>query len=460
MNFSSNMPIDSQQLNKQISEYAKQIGVIMQYYKSNTESLTLGLDTKIENLSFTEDYRTNHIIINCLKNRGGIETLGELLDYCRYKKLEKIRGLGPKLINTIQNYLDKLSLEPASITDLYYKMIQDANKLYSDICTINSIFDSLRNLPSLEHISNTDLVEKLEIRNLYSSAENLIKKCKAFFDIYTSQVFSLKHEFQRIVDIAQRGEFIESKIIDVSQPDSSTELKKQIEKYRTMVNKIYAKYITDSQDSPINLNTEIRDLAFTDSKNHNTKIRNKLFHQRTVLDLLCFYVSSNNPFNIYRGKGLSQESIENIEMFIDSNLVPLLFSRNITDTYYDKSDEEDGLLKDIQTIYSVYKELSNINFQERLPLNDGSHTDDFFICSLVNSTTDDSLRLKLNKRALYYSHDVEGLLSDCQKYSSTLNQIQECLDKAIQPTSNKSIFEKLYSMYNSNSRQPGGTAIE
>ncbi|HCC04224.1 MAG TPA: hypothetical protein DEP51_05145 [Clostridiales bacterium] len=460
MNFSSNMPIDSQQLKEQISKYENQIEVIMQYYKSNTESLTIGLDTKIENLSFTEDARTNHIIINCLKFGGAIKTLGELLDYCRYKKLEKIRGLGPILINTIQNYLDKLSLEPASITDLYYKMIQDANKLYSDICKINSIYDSLRYLPSLEDISNTDLVEKLEIRNLYASVENLIKKCNAFFDIYTSQVFSLKHEFQRIVDIAQRGEFIESKIIDVSQPDSSTELKKQIEKYRTMVNKIYAKYITDSQDSPINLNTEIRGLAFTDSKNHNTKIKNKLYQHRTVLDLLDFYVSSNNPFNIYRGRGLSQESIEIIEMFIDSNLVPLLFSRNITDTYYDKSDEDDGLLKDIQTIYSIYKELSNINFQERLPLDDNLYPDDSFVSSLVKSTTDDSLRLKLNKRALYYSQDVRGLLSVCQKYSSTLNKIQECLDKAIQPTSNKSIFKKLYSMYNSNSRQPGGTAIE
>ncbi len=465
-------------LSLQLDIYSDTIQKILEKYNPKKSSvIAITLDTDITDLPFSQR------IINRLIYGANIKKVRDLLDCYQHNDFQHIHRLGKKSIQTIQTFIeDNLSsLEPESITDLYYKRHLDALAISNDLDKLNNIYDSLSKYYSaLSPDSEVDLSAKRDIRLLLDKVNELLNKCQFIFQHINTRIDALKIEYIKISRRSENGEFIEpipvTTLDGVSQSDSSTELRQQFEKYKSIVDSIREKYIGSL---PINLGTNIRELHFVDSQNTNSRLINILGYYSvlantgfsddnckrifTVIDLLLLYTSNNDAIGLVCDKyarktrsGLSRNSIDQIENFINTYLIPLLFKKDIIAKYYSKSEENNVLLNDINTITNICTNLLLFRreFSIETRLDDSElYTDG---PNILYNLTDPELRLKLNSMALCKSH-VKDLINDCKNLLYLLDKIKECLDMAIKPESNKAVIEHLEAIQSGNdSRTPGG----
>lgn len=463
---------------QQLDIYTNAIQKIQKKYMPKKSSIiSISFDTDIADLPFSRR------IINRLVYGANIKTVRDLLYHYQYDGLRNVNQLGEKSIQTIQKFIeDNLSsLGHESITNLYYKKLQEAMSIIKDLENLNNIYTSLSEYSStLDSDSEADLSAKRDIRLLFNRINELLKNCNSIFLYIDNRINALKEDYRRISIRSTNGEFIESSLrttLDgISKSDSSTELRQQFEKYKSIVDGIRAKYIGSL---PINLGTNIRELHFIDSQNANSRLINILEQYSvladtgfsddnykrifTVIDLLLLYTSNNDAIGLVCDKyarktrsGLSRNSIDQIENFINTNLIPLLFNKDIISKYYNKSEENNVLLNDINTIINIYNNLllfrQNLSIETKLDdselYTDGSN--------ILNNLTDPKLRIELNKKALYRSH-VKDLISDSKTLLYLLDKIKECLDMAIKPQSNETVIKHMKDLQSDNdSKTLGG----
>ena len=467
-------------LSQQLDTYSEIIRNILEnYIQKKSSAIAITLDTAITDLPFSNRIK------NRLRHGTNLETVRDLLLYNQHSSFKNIDRLGDKSIQTIQQFIeDNLSsLEPESITDLYYKRHLDALAISNDLDKLNNIYDSLSKYYSaLSPDSEVDLSAKRDIRLLLDKVNELLNKCQFIFQHINTRIDALKIEYIKISRRSENGEFIEpipvTTLDGVSQSNSSTELRQQFEEYKSIVDSIRAKYIGVL---PINLGTNIRELHFVDSQNTNSRLINILEQYSvladtgfsddnykrifTVIDLLLLYTSNNDPIRLVCDKyicktstGLSRDSINQIELFIYNKLIPLLFNKDIIAKYYTKSEEHNVFFNDLNTINKIYYEL--LSFQRELSyhtkLNVATSNKNTYGPDILDKLTNPELRLELNKKALYWSH-VKDLINDCKNLLYLLDKIKECLDMAIKPESNKAVIEHLEAIQSGNdSRTPGG----
>ena len=459
--------IDIKTLNSEVQNYFDTLQKIRKKYLFKEEPPTnINMRTDIKYLKFSDIEKDNTRIYNALY-RYGIHTVEELLNSYHTRNIEKIKNLGPKSISILIPFIESnlLSLKPESITDLYYEMFQNATSIETDLETLEEIYDSFEQyIRDLEPDSEQDLSKKLQYLSLLRRFNDLMPLWRLTSSNIRENFSLLKKSYRTVFERATNGEFIEFReigrtLMNTSEQDSSTALKKQFEDYRTTINTIRAKY------SPsISLNKDIANLQFSNSKRRNNSIiygllrgyihRNdddldedyykygyrRHYPIRTVYDLLLFYISSNDLSIASYGTKLNEDSINIIEQFIQDNLLHQVFTKDIINAYSSKN----SLIKDTKTINDLLQTLRE--FQQTVETESKSEQSYYRQESFNESPSyylaDRELRNRLNRKALYKSHAI-GLINDCTDIIKTLEQIQKCLATAVQLGSNAEFIKYL-----------------